>query len=196
MATQAERTTATRRKVLDSARDLFATRGWANTSIDDILRSAGVTKGALYHHFPDKVALLRAVYEEQEEQLVPRLIAASRGQPDAVAALHAGCRAFLKVCTEPTFRRIALVEAPAGLGWEEWRAIDARYGFGLLRSGVEAAVRAGQLKPLPVDQLAHLVLAALTEAALVIGESTTPRKSLRELEATFAALLDGLRVAT
>jgi hypothetical protein len=100
---------------------------------------------------------------------------------------------FFKACTEPSFRRIALVEAPVALGWEEWRAIDARYGFGLLQAGVDNAVSAGALRPLPVDQVAHLLLAALMEAALVIGNSSTPRKALREVQATFAALLDGLR---
>ena len=100
------------------------------------MRTAGVTKGALYHHFRDKTDLLRAVYEEQEQRSIERLLAARRGaRRPARRSCVPGAAAFLTACLDPTFRRIALVEAPAGLGWEEWREIDARYGFGLLRAG-------------------------------------------------------------
>jgi AcrR family transcriptional regulator len=192
--TQTERSTATRRRILDAARSLFATKGWAGTSVDEVVRTAEVTKGALYHHFRDKTDLLRAVYEEQEQASVERLLGLAGSVTDPLDQLRAGSRAFLDACLDPTFRRIALVEAPAGLGWEEWREIDARYGFGLLRGAVEAAMDAGRMRRMPVDQVAHLLLAALSEAALLLGQSADPAADFDEIAAAFDALVDGLEV--
>jgi AcrR family transcriptional regulator len=192
--TQTERSTATRRRILDAARELFASRGWAATSVDEVVRSAGVTKGALYHHFRDKTDLLRAVYEEQEQTSIERLLGSVGTSDDPLDVLRAGCRGFLTECLDPTFRRIALVEAPAGLGWEEWREIDARYGFGLLRAGVEAAMDSGRLRRMPVEGVAHLLLAALSEAALLLGRADDPQAALEEIAGTFDALVDGLEL--
>lgn len=194
MPTQVERSTATRRAVLDAARTLFAERGWAATSVDEVARGAGVTKGALYHHFRDKTDLLRAVYEDQEQQSISRLAEVAVDGADPLDVLRAGCRMFLTECLDPTFRRIALVEAPAGLGWEEWREIDARYGFGLLKVGVTAAMDAGRLRPMPSDPLAHLLLAALSEAALLLGQSDDPESEFEAIAGSFDALLDGLEI--
>jgi AcrR family transcriptional regulator len=193
--TQLERSTATRRKILDASRSLFASRGWAATSVDEVVRTAGVTKGALYHHFRDKTDLLRAVYEEQEQTSVSRLLSLAVEVTDPLDQLRVGSRAFLTECLDPEFRRIALVEAPAGLGWEEWRAIDARYGFGLLRGAVEAAMEQGRMRRMPVDQVSHLLLAALSEAALLLGQSSDPDTTFTEVAAAFDALLDGLELS-
>lgn len=192
MPSQIERSTATRRRILDAARELFAERGWAATSIDEVVSTAGVTKGALYHHFRDKSDVLRAVYEEQEQRSIEGLVAIGGEHTDPLDALRAGCRAFLTACLDPTFRKIALVEAPAALGWEEWREIDARYGFGLLLAGVDAAMDGGRLRRMPVENVAHLLLAALSEAALLIGRSEKPEADFDEIAGAFDALLDGL----
>jgi AcrR family transcriptional regulator len=190
--TQVERSIATRRRILDAARELFAERGWAATSIDEVVGAAGVTKGALYHHFRDKTDVLRAVYEDQEQRSIEGLLAIGGEHDDPLDALRAGCRAFLTACLDPTFRRIALVEAPAGLGWEEWREIDARYGFGLLLAGVAAAMDGRRLRRMPVEPVAHLLLAALSEAALLIGRADDPEAEFDEIAGAFDALLDGL----
>jgi AcrR family transcriptional regulator len=192
MPSQQERSTATRRRILDASRELFASRGWTATSIDEIVRTAGVTKGALYHHFRDKTDLLRAVYEEQEQGSIEGLLELGLANGDPLDALRAGARAFLTSCLDPTFRRIALVEAPAGLGWDEWREIDARYGFGLLRLGVKGAMDAGRMRRMPVDSIAHLLLAALSEAALLLGRADDPAAAFDEVVDAFNALLDGL----
>jgi AcrR family transcriptional regulator len=192
MPSQAERSAGTRRRILNAAQELYAERGWAGTPLDDVARAAGVTKGAVYHHFSDKVHLLRAVYEDQEQQSLEGFAATAAEHDDPLDALRAGCHAFLTTCLDPTFRRIALIEAPAALGWEEWRAIDARYGFGLLRAGVEAAMDARRLRRLPVDHVAHLLLAALIEAALLVGRADNPFDTRNEIALAFDALLDGL----
>jgi AcrR family transcriptional regulator len=189
---QVERSTATRRRILDAARRLFAERGWAATSVDEVVGAAGVTKGALYHHFRDKTDVLRAVYEDQEQRSIEGLLEVGTEHADPLDALRAGCRAFLVECLDPTFRKIALIEAPAALGWEEWREIDARYGFGLLQAGVEAAMDAGRLRRMPLDHVSHLLLAALSEAALLIGRVEDPPAEFDEIAGAFDALLDGL----
>jgi AcrR family transcriptional regulator len=194
VATQAERTAATTSAVVAAARRLFAERGWAATSMEQVAREAGVTKGALYHHYQDKTALLAAVYEDQECRSVEHLLARSAAVDprDPLEALRVGSRAFLEECLDPTFRAIALVEAPAGLGWERWRKIDLEHGFGLMRTAVAAAIEAGQLQPLPVDQVSHLLLAALMEAALLLGQAEDPAAELELAAATFDALVEGL----
>jgi AcrR family transcriptional regulator len=193
VATQAERTAATTAAVLAAATELFATQGWARTSMDEVARAAGVTKGGLYHHFKDKTELLAAVYEALEQRNVHQLLAQGGDlDHDPLAALRAGSRSFLEQCLDPVCRAISLVEAPAGLGWERWRAIDAQHGFGLMRMAVAAAIEAGQLRPLPVDQVAHQLLAALLEAALLVGRSDDPAGEIDDAIATFDALIDGL----
>ena len=192
MPTQAERSQQTRRRVLDAAIALYTERGWAATSLDEVANAAGVTKGALYHHFAGKTDLMRGVYEDLEEQFVRRLAVLPLPASDPVETLRAGARIFLEQCLDPSFCRIALIDAPAALGWSEWRAIDARFGLGLLRAAVAAAAEAGRLRPFSVDQVAHLLLAALMEAALLIANDDEPAAVLDELAATFNALLDGL----
>jgi AcrR family transcriptional regulator len=186
------RSGATTAAVVAAARDLFAERGWAATSMDEVARAAGVTKGGLYHHFKDKTELLAAVYEDQERRSVEHLLATNPPLDDPLAALRAGSRTFLEQCLDPTFRAIAIIEAPAGLGWERWREIDVQHGFGLLRMAVEGAMEAGQLRRLPVDQVSHQLLAALMEAALLVGRAEDPAAELEPAAATFDALLDGL----
>jgi AcrR family transcriptional regulator len=190
--TQVERSEQTRRRVLDAATGLYTERGWASTSLEEVAAAAGVTKGALYHHFAGKTDLLRAVYEDLEERFVTRLAALPLPPSDPVEALRAGARAFLAQCLEPSFCRIALIDAPAALGWSEWRAIDARFGFGMLQAAVAATADAGRLRALSVNQVSHVLLAALMEAALLIAHDDNPAAALEEAATTFDALLDGL----
>jgi AcrR family transcriptional regulator len=194
MVSQTDRSSGTRGRILAATRELLSSRAWADTSIDDVVRAAGVTKGALYHHFADKTAVLRALYEAEEQGVVDRLVASASRRQDPFDALRAGCHEFLGICLDDSFRRIALIAAPAALGWEEWRAIDAQYGFGLLRGGVEAALAAGRMRPLPVDHVSHLLLACLMEAALLLGQSDQPKRELAKLVKTLDAFLDALEL--
>src|SRR5215207_6750983 len=136
---QHERAAATRGAIVGAARELFSEGGYEATTIEDIARRAGVSKGALYHHYADKVDLLVAVYEDLEAELVESLMAVANAETDPMEALRAGCYAFLDACLDPVFHRIALIDAPSALGWDRWRAIDARHGFGLLRAGLQVA---------------------------------------------------------
>ena len=138
---------ATRDALVRAARELFAERGYAGVGTEEIVARAGVTRGALYHHFADKRDLFRAVHEELEQELVADIGARIGGIEDPWELMVTGVGAFLDACTEPALMRIALLDAPAVLGWAEWREIDARYGLGLVSFGLQNAMDRGTLRP-------------------------------------------------
>ena len=194
--TQAERTSATRRALLDAARDQFAERGFSGTGREQVAAAAGVTRGALYHHFGTKEGLFRAVVEELEAGLAERVATAALAGTDPVDELRRGCLAFLDACMEPAVRRIVLLEAPAVLGWDAWREIDARYGLALVRSGLAGALDQVGLDPAAVDPLAHLLLGALNEAALLVATAEDPVRAREDVGRTVALVLDRLLAPT
>jgi AcrR family transcriptional regulator len=135
-----------------------------------------VTRGALYHHFGSKEGLFVAVCEEAEQELVDRVATVAMTAPDPLTALRRGSEEFLDAVTDPAVQRILLVDAPAVMGWERWREMEARYGLGLVTEALRAVMEAGLMAPAPVEPLGHMLLAALNEAALVVaGASDTAR---------------------
>jgi AcrR family transcriptional regulator len=191
--TQAERSETTRSALLAAARRLFAERGYAGVGTEVIVREAGVTRGALYHHFDGKRDLLRAVYEAIESEIAQEL--AERATPGAsvLETLHEGAERFLDHCLEPDVQRIALLDAPAVLGWEQWREIGARYGLGLIGSLLTAGIEAGEIRRQPVDPLAHALLGALDEVAMLVARADDPAAARAEAGETLAGLVEALR---
>jgi AcrR family transcriptional regulator len=193
---KADQSELTRGALLHVARDLFTEKGYANTATEDIVQRAGVTRGALYHHFRDKEELFQAVFEDAERQLVETVrTAVASAQAGPWQGFLAGCQAFLDACLEPAVQRIVLLDAPSVLGWETWRRIDAEYGVGLVRQSIQAAVDAGYVDSLPVDPLAHILLGALTEAAMVIARAEDVQSARIEVGAVVDRLLKGLKAA-
>jgi AcrR family transcriptional regulator len=186
---QAERTEATRAALIDAARALFAERGYAAVPAEEIVRAAGVTRGALYHHFQDKKDLFRAVHESLEEELVARIGRTIQGEEDILRLLERGTDAFLEACEDPSFARIALQEAPSVLGWVEWREIDMRYSLGLITGVLRHGMETGVLRTQPVEPLGHLIASAMGEAGILVANGT-PRDEVR---GPLIALLDGIR---
>jgi AcrR family transcriptional regulator len=191
MPTQAERTDATRGKLLAVARKLFATKGYAATSLDALVRRAGVTKGAFYHHFPDKQAIFRAVFEAVEDDLVAAALAGSKGT-DALTRFRTGCHAFLAASVDPSVQRIVMMDGPAVLGWATWREIDWRHFLALVDEGLAQAMLAHGAKRRPTKALAHLVFGALCESAMVVARSPKPKEALRQVREELDVLLGGL----
>jgi AcrR family transcriptional regulator len=189
----AERAEETRQELIAAARELFAQRGFADVSTEEIVRSARMTRGALYHHFESKEDLFRAVYEEVERALVERIAADAASAGDPLDVLHAGARAFLDACEDPAVQRIALIDAPSVLGWEQWREIGLRYGFGLVQATVQAAIDAGLIEPQPVRPLAHLLLGSIDEAAMLVARADDGGQTKREVAAAIDRYLDSLR---
>lgn len=181
---QADRTAATRMKLIAAARALFAEKGYAATSTPEVVAAAGVTRGALYHHFVDKLDLFRTVVEE-EHALLAMAINAAAGEDDElgpVKALLQGGDAFLTAMQDEGRRRILLVEAPAVLGRAELDAIDARHGLRTLVEGLSAAMEAKAIRELPLVPLAHLLGALFDRAALADAEALPDyRKAVRAL---------------
>jgi AcrR family transcriptional regulator len=184
---------ATRDALVQAALELFTERGYAGVGTEEIVARAAVTRGALYHHFKDKRDLFRAVHERVESELVQRVAARMESTGDPWEVLLTGTLAFLDACDEPAAKRIALTDAPVVLGWKEWREIDNRHGLGLTRAALQAGVDAGVLRPVDVDAMAHLFVAALTEAAFVIANADQPRKARDRVEGALLDLAEGLR---
>jgi AcrR family transcriptional regulator len=172
--TQAERTSATRRALLDAGRALFAARGFAGAGQEDIVERAGVTRGALAHHFGTKRNLFRAVVESVETELAAHIATAAMRGDDPMAQLRLGCLAFLDAALDPAVRRIVLLDAPAVLGWQAWREIDTTYGLGLVSEALDHCMEAGLMTARPVQPLAHILLAALNEAAMLVANADDP----------------------
>ncbi|WCB95857.1 hypothetical protein DSM104299_04608 [Baekduia alba] len=191
---QEQRSAATRAKLLAAARALFAARGYAAVGTEEIVRAAGVTRGALYHQFRDKEQLFEAVFEEVEAETTQRIAegALNDGAADPLGALRAGARAFLAVSAEPAIERIVLLDAPSVLGWERWRAIGLRYALGLVAGTLQAGMDAGAIAPQPVTPLAHVVIGALDEGALYVARAADRETARAEVEAIIDRLVDGL----
>ena len=194
--TKAEQADATRTALSAAARQLFTERGYAATSTTEIVERAGVTRGALYHHFAAKDDLFRAVFEQLEGEVTKLVAEEALTSPDPLEQLRRGTRAYLDACIDPAVQRVVLLDGPSVLGWETWQEIEQRYGYGLVLAGVEAAIGAGLISALPVDPLAHVLFGALTEAGMVVARADEPRTARSEMEAAMDRLLDGLRAAT
>jgi AcrR family transcriptional regulator len=184
------RSEATRRLLVTAARALFGARGYAGVGTEEIVRAAGVTRGALYHQFRDKTDLFAAVAEEVEAEIADRIAAGAAGAAaDPVGALRAGARLFLDACAEPEVERIILLDAPAVLGWEAWRDLAGRYGLGLVQLALQSAMDAGAIVPQPVVPLAHVLTGALNECALYVARADDPPTAREQCAAIFDRIL-------
>jgi AcrR family transcriptional regulator len=190
--TQVERSRATRAALLASGRALFAERGFAGTAREEIVVRAGVTRGALHHHFGTKQDLFAAVFEELEQDLAARIATAAMAGANPRDRLRLGCHEFLDAALDPAVQRIVLLDAPAVLGWSRWREVDARHGLGLVTEGLRAVFDAGLATRRPVEPLAHLLLAALNEAAMLVAGSSDPATARVEVGTLVDTVLDAL----
>ena len=186
-----DRTEATRADLVRAARKLFTEKSYAETGTPEIVAAAGVTRGALYHHFADKQALFAAVVEQEAAAVAAEIDDASPPSLSARDALIAGSDAYLAAMQAPGRTRLLLIDGPAVLGRAGMDAIDDRHGNRSLREGLVAAMRAQSIARLPVDALTALLAAAFDRAALAI-EAGAPAEDYR---AVLMALIDGLAPA-
>jgi AcrR family transcriptional regulator len=187
-----ERGKATRERLIEAARVLFGERGYDATSIEAVLDSAGVARGALYHHFATKEALFDAVLDRVVADIAEAVADAARAAADPVASLRAGCAAWLRMALDPAVQRIVLLDPPAVVGWSRWREIDEQHTLGGLRTSLELIAGQGRLPAGNVDLLSHMVLAAVNEAALMIARAEDPEQALRRGQEAVDTLLDRL----
>jgi AcrR family transcriptional regulator len=162
---------------------------------NEIVLAAKTTRGGLYYHFKDKQDLFRAVHEQVEQGIAAGIAEKLAGnEDDLLQMLRVGVSAFLDACMDPKTARIALVDAPSILGWQEWREIDERHGLGLIVTGLELGVQSGMIAPRPIKPLAHLLLGAAGEAGMMIANSPNPRRARKEIEPALITLVEGLRL--
>ena len=190
----AERSEATRAGLVAAARPLFAERGFAGVGTEEIVRAAGVTRGALYHQFADKRELFAAVFEQVEAEVTMSTAraAVASGAADPLAVLRVGAVAWLDACSDPEVQRIILLDGPAVLGWDGWREIAQRYGLGLVENELREAIEAGVLEPQPTRALAHVLMGAIDEAALYIATADDQAAARAEAGAVLDRLLSVL----
>jgi AcrR family transcriptional regulator len=181
----------TRQAIVKAARDAFAEHGFAAASTTVIAADAGVTRGALYHHFADKTELFRAVFLEIEHELNETVVGAALAQTDSLSAFVAGCGAVLDFAARPDYQRIVVVDAPAVLGVAEWHAIDTAIGLSSMDAGLAALDRDGLLGWSRSPALTVLMFGALTEATLAVARGDGPSRD--ELLEEFVALVRGRR---
>ena len=191
---QAARSEATRARLVDVGIELFSERGYAGVGTEEIVERAQVTRGALYHHFGDKRDLFRAVHEELEGRIVANIGSALETDPreDPLEVLEVAAGAVLDVALDSKIARVTLIDAPSVLGWEEWREIDVRHGLGLTEAVLNAAMEAGRISKQPVRPLAHLLVAAIGEAAIMVATADDPKRARKDLEPAMRSLLYGL----
>lgn len=193
MTIRARQREQTRQALVRESRRLFATLGYGGVGLAQIVSAAGVTKGALYHHFESKADVFRAVLAEVQQEVARSVVAAAEAQDDPWAQLTAGCRAFLAAGTDPDVQRVMLIDGPAVLGWSEWRALDEAASARHLAEALEALIDLGVIAAQPVEPLARLLSGAMNEAALWLATSDDPG----DLDRTWQALsrmLESLRV--
>lgn len=184
----------TRDGLVLAARALFGEKGYAATSTEEIVERAGVTKGALYHHFADKERLFGAVFEQVQREVSDAAVA-EFNQPDAWAALLAGCRLWVEAHGDGLVRQIVLIDARGVLGWEAAREIETRFSTVALRGALRKAMHAGVIERRPLRPLSLMLIGALSEACLYLAEADNPATARDDVGDLIETLLTGLRVA-
>ncbi|WP_455351313.1 TetR/AcrR family transcriptional regulator [Streptomyces sp. SYSU K217416] len=189
---RAQQREQTRLTLLREGRRLFSGLGYGAVSLSEIVLAAGVTKGALYHHFDSKAGLFRAVLEDVQQEVGQRVATAAEAHDDPWTQLTAGCEEFLTATTDPDIQRIMLVDGPSVLGWSEWRVMDEAASARHLTDALTTLVDAGAIAPQPVAPLSHLLSGAMNEAALWLASSSDPG-DLADTRTALRRMLQALR---
>jgi AcrR family transcriptional regulator len=192
--TQAERAAETREALIAAARPLFAEYGFSDVALETIVRAAGVTRGALYHHFADKTELFAAVFERADGEVAARMgeAIAAADKTDPVEVMRLGASFWLDACSDPEIQRIVLVDAPVVLGWARWTEIGNRYNIGLVRALLTSAIESGRIPPQPVEATALTMLGAMREATLYIARAEHHDQAREDAGAVMNRLIDAL----
>lgn len=191
--TQAERRAATRTAILTAARELFAEHGYHGSSIDTILLRAESSKGAFYHHFSDKAAVLEALLSEFEEEGVNRAREWSAGITSPLEIIRVSTRNLLAWSTDPYIRQVVLTDALSVLGFARWHQIDDRYSLDVLDRLLQRGIAVGEVRPLPSTRMvARLIIAATNEAALFVANADDVDAALEEASAGIELMITSI----
>jgi AcrR family transcriptional regulator len=189
---QQDRSQATKAELIRAGRELFASHGYANVSAEQIVAAAGLTRGALYHHFGDKRGLFVAVIEDVEQENTHEITEAIGAADDQWTSIVLGIGRFLDICQRPDVIQLAMIDAPAVLGWQGWRELEARHGLGMVTEALQSALDSGLLRPAPIPVLAKLVLSSITEAGMIIAHAVDPTTARAQAEQALLLMMTGL----
>jgi AcrR family transcriptional regulator len=189
---QQDRSQATKAELIRAGRELFASHGFANVSAEQIVAAAGLTRGALYHHFGDKRGLFVAVIEDVEQENTHEITEAIGAADDQWTSIVLGIGRFLDICQRPDVIQLAMIDAPAVLGWQGWREMEARHGLGMVTEALQGALDSGLLRPAPIPVLAKLVLSSITEAGMIIAHAVDPTTARAQAEQALLLMMTGL----
>ncbi|MFF4413472.1 TetR/AcrR family transcriptional regulator [Streptosporangium sp. NPDC001559] len=190
---QVDRSRTTTATLVTAAGELFGNDGYANVSIDEVAAAAGVSKGAVYHHFDGKPSLFAAVFTHAQRQLAERLHAEADGASTGWEAVRLGSHAFLRACLVPAVRQVIVLDAPTVLGRDEVRRIEEEHVAHLLVAGLRRAEQEGSVRPGNSELRSHLILGVLCEAALALARSLDPEQDLARVSAEVDTLLEAYR---
>ena len=188
-----EYTEATRQALLAAGRDAFAGEGYQAAGIEAISRAARVTRGAFYHHFEDKKALLDAVVVALQIEAAARIEARAKTQRKVWDRLTEGIEAYLDVCLEPAYARIVIQDAPAVLGNARYREIEEAHPMALLTATLAALKRQGELDFEDIELLSRMVDAMICEMALLLSGAENPKRLRARGHKIIGSLLGGFR---
>lgn len=190
---KAEQKRTTIRKLMEIGREYFSSQGYADAAMEDMVKEAGLTRGALYHHFGNKEGLFLAVFESVQKEIAERVEREAAKSDDPWEQLLRGCLAFVTAAVEDQNRRILLIDSPSVLGWETWRKMDEQNSMRLLREQLHFMEQQGCLKPVSIDALTHILSGAMNEAVLWVAQMPDQEKSLQDVQATISLMLDGYK---
>ena len=188
-----QRSQQTSVKLISIARKLFTTRGYTDTSLEDIVRETGMTRGALYHHFEGKKGIFFAVFENAVSEIANRIIQVDKNNRSIWEKFISCTYEFFEGCLDSDLQRIVLIDGPAVLGWDAWRRIDEAKTLDILRSHLKELLDREIIKPLPLEALTHIISGAVNESILWIAGSEDPKKAFDETWSTLNVFFELLR---
>ena len=196
MATQEERRAFTRASVIEAAKKLFGSDGFASTTMDDVAIKAGVAKGAVYHHFKSKRDVFEAVFETVSAELAGTIISEAQPGGNTIETLISSTRTFFRLCANPATLRILLQDGPAVLGPHDWRRLDARHFGGLVTGSLGLAMEAGSITRQPLEPLSQIMLAAIQAAAINCAATPDFQSAANIYLETLESILVGLSASS
>ncbi|MCM3762898.1 TetR/AcrR family transcriptional regulator [Alkalihalobacillus oceani] len=189
-----EETDMTIQRITAIARELFAAKGYTNIALEEIVQEAGLTRGALYHHFTSKKGLFLAVFEEVQRDIARQIETEAMKSTDLWEQLLLGCRAFVVSASEAQNHRILLVDGPAILGWDTFRKMDQQHSMKSLMEHLELLQKQGMIKPISIEAMTHCLSGAMNEAALWIAEHPDRQQAIDQVMDSLRVLLYGFKM--
>jgi len=191
---RAQQADASRRALVAEGRRLFGARGYHVVGVRDITAAAGLSRGAVAHHFGGKEDLFLAVFDEVEREVSAGAAypAVELESTNAWDRFRAGVEFYLDAALRPEVQRITLIDGPAVLGWARWRSLEEDYYLGMMVKFLRRAIDDGAIPAQPVETLAHMIFGSVTEGALMIAHSSAPAAKRAEVRQVLERLFRGL----